>query len=91
MFELLREHWDNPPTPLVLEEVELVEDDEKEIDKQEDTRDDMKSELRLEATSVQESANVKSRISDLYNAGITTNEENETLISLHQSVLRKVP
>ena len=91
MFELLREHWDNPPTPLVLEEVELVEDDEKEIDKQEDTRDDMKSELRLEATSVQESANVKSGISDLYNAGISTNEENETLISLHQSVLRKVP
>ena len=91
MFDLLREHWDNRPTPLVLEEVELVEDDEKEIDKQEDTRDDMKSELLLEATSVQESANVKSGISDLYNAGRSTNEENETLISLHQSVLRKVP
>ena len=54
-------------------------------------RDDIKSELLLEATSVQESAAVKSGISDLYNAGISTNEENETLISLHQSVLRKVP
>ena len=71
--------------------MELVEDDEKEIDKQEDTRDDMKSELPLEATSVQESTNVKSGISDLYNAGISTNEENETLISWHQSVLWKVP
>ena len=94
MFELLKEHWDNPLTPLVLEEVELVEDDEQEIDEQEDdvnARDDMKSEFLLEATSVHESATVKSGISDLYNAGISTNEENEILISLHQSVLRKVP
>ena len=78
----------------MLEEVELVEDDEQEIDEQEDdvnARDDMKSEFLLEATSVQESATVKSGISDLYNAGISTNEENKILISLHQSVLRKVP
>ena len=62
----------------MLEEVELVEDDEQEIDEQEDdvnARDDIKSELLLEATSVQESATVKSGISDLYNAGISTKEE----------------
>ena len=94
MFELLKECWDNPPTPLVQEIVELVEDDEQEIDEQEDdvnARDDMKLELLLEATSVQEGATVKSGISDLFNAGIITNEENEILISLHKSVFRKVP
>ena len=40
----------------MLEEVELVEDDEQEIDEQEDdvnARNDMTSELLLEATSVQ--------------------------------------